>query len=104
MSAIAKTFDQYRLQYASGGPNAAYIECWQNNSNVGTLVFVREGSALLPNKLTSSNTIVLYYLISQFNDVIQILRYEKPLYVWINTDNGMGNVGTSMELIGEQEG
>ena len=99
MNPIKKDFNQYRLQYYNG---QAYIECWQGSAHAGTIVFVKDDTPLPPNKVVN-NSIVLYYSLRRFNDVITILRYEKPLYLWLNPDNLLGCVSTTMEPIGEQE-
>ena len=99
MNPITKDFDQYRLQYYS---EQAYIECWKGGVPAGTIVFQKDGVPLPPNELVN-NRIVLYYLLSRFNEVISILRHEKPLYLWLNPNNLMGSVSTTLEPIGEQE-
>ncbi len=99
MNPIAKDFDQYRLQYYSG---QAYIECWKGPVCVGNIVFVKETLPLPANKF-ANNALAIYYPLSRFNDVVTILRYEKPLYLWFNPDNLLGCVSTTKEPIGEQE-
>ena len=41
---------------------------------------------------------------SRFNEVIATLRYEKPLYLTLDTTLNVGWLGTSAEPVGEQEG
>jgi hypothetical protein len=105
MGVIHKDFNEYRMQYVTGGPtdHRAYITCWKDRVAVGTIVFVDDESQLPSNKDYNGRP-VLYYPLSRFNDLINILRYEKPLYIWLNTDNLMGNIGTTLEPVGEQEG
>jgi len=44
------------------------------------------------------------YSLSQFNDIISILRYEKkPLYLFLETDGFKGGVATTEEPIEEKE-
>jgi hypothetical protein len=44
------------------------------------------------------------FAISRFNDVITILREEKPLYLSFNTNNKVGGVVTDeREEVGEEE-
>ena len=39
-----------------------------------------------------------------FDSIMAILREEKPVYVNLNTANGIGTVATSAEPVGEEEG
>lgn len=55
------------------------------------------------NFINSNDNIVLHYHISRFNDIINILRYEKPLYIYIETDNWGRGILTDPEGIGEEE-
>ena len=49
--------------------------------------------------------IKLHYPISQFNDIISILRYyeKKNLYLFIETDSLKGGISTTKELVEEKE-
>jgi hypothetical protein len=40
----------------------------------------------------------------RFEEVIATMRYEKPLYLALNTTSSVGWLGTSDEPVGEQEG
>ena len=103
MNPIYKDFDQFKMQYVSGSQHQAYISCWKQGVYVGTIVFVKDDTLVPPNRVGEQGNILLYYPLGRFNDVITILRYEKPLYLWLNPDNLFGNVGTTIEPIGEQE-
>jgi hypothetical protein len=103
MPAVSKPFNGYRFQYYAGsGSPGAYITCWQDSISVGTLVFAADGTELPANKI-QDNSVILYYPLSRFSQVLDILRNEKPLYLWLNTDNGFGHVGSSIEPVGEEE-
>ena len=41
---------------------------------------------------------------SRFPHVLELVQFEKPLYLGVNTDNGFGYVATTLEPVGEQEG
>jgi len=46
----------------------------------------------------------IHYPLSRFNDVINILREEKPLYLFLNLDNKIGTLATTeIEPAGEEE-
>ena len=70
---------------------------------VGRIVFFKEGSAIPPNASYPEPSI--HYPLSRFNDVINILREEKPLYLLLNLTNMIGTLATSdIEPVGEEEG
>jgi hypothetical protein len=49
-------------------------------------------------------TPVIHYPLGRFDHIIGILRYEKPLYLFLNLDNLIGHVATSeLEPTGEEE-
>ena len=46
----------------------------------------------------------LHYPLSQFNDIISILRYEKkPLYLFLERDSLKGGISTTAELIAKEQ-
>jgi len=48
--------------------------------------------------------ITIRYHIDRFNDIINILRYEKPLKIYIDTESLIGGISTgTSEPVGEQE-
>jgi hypothetical protein len=82
----------------------AAINCNNVNQYVGTLWFVDTYPIPFQNAL-SKDGIVIYYNTSHFNDIIGILRYEKPLRLELDTDKLEGSIVTySYEPVGEQEG
>ena len=64
---------------------SAYIHLSdKDNNNLGALRFVDE-SPLPKNIINEDGTFDIFYHIDRFNDIINILRYEKPL--WVSIDN-----------------
>lgn len=103
MASVRKDFDSYLLYYYSTLPYPALIQCYQGSTFVGGIVFYPDGSSLPPNRNTASGP-EIHYPISRFDDVMSILRYEKPLALALNTDNLIGYVTTSSrEPVGEEE-
>jgi len=109
MPYVTKPVDTYVLYYlsSSGGgpqvgvPQLAEIDCFSRQAGrSGILYFFPNGASLPPNANTI-NGIYIYYHLSQFNDVITILREEKPLTLWFNEDNKVAYVATSSESIGQ---
>ncbi len=73
------------------------------NSYVGRIVFFKDESTI-PDNANYSSGPSIHYPLSRFNDVINILRQEKPLYLFLNLNNKIGIVATSdREPVGEEE-
>lgn len=90
----------YQVQYAA---NSFAPRIWLKdtaNADIGQLVFMPDGKALPPDTATS-----LYYHLSNYPHVLDLLRNEKPVY-WHFVGTGGGNenaVRTSPEPQGEGE-
>ena len=103
MATVTRAFDSYRIWYSSRHPYEAHIYCYKATKLVGRIVFFKDDTAIPPNANQPSGPSI-HYPISRFNDVINILRYEKPLYLHLNLANLIGEVATSdLEPTGEQE-
>lgn len=103
MSLIRKDFDSYKIWYSSGHPYDAHIYCYKEGTYVGRFVFYKDGQNVPPNSNLPSGP-SLHYPLSRFNDIVSILRYEKPLYLFLNTANNIGHLATSQnEPVGDQE-
>lgn len=110
MPLVARNFDTYSVTYIGGrslqsGEPGADVNCYLGSVRVGLIRFFRDTATTPANQLNRDGTLGLYYEMSRFGDVITLLRYEKPLFLAVNTDNGFGYVATStLEPTGEQEG
>jgi hypothetical protein len=99
-----KKFDQYRIFYMTGGSEVPLIDCYQGGTHVGKLVFHDTTGAPPANLVTADGILYLRFKLSQFGDVIGILRQEKPLFLRLSTPSLKGWVGTDgAEPVGEQE-
>lgn len=104
MATVKKDFDSYKIWYYSRHGYEALVYCYQGGVYVGRIVFFPDEGALPPNVNYASGPSI-HYPLSRFNDVISILRYEKPLYLFLNLDNLIGFVATQdLEPTGEEEG
>jgi len=110
MAFLQQQFDSY-LIYSRSGPDGvgpwtggyrAMVNCFKANTYVGGMRFLAE-SVPLPTNTGTASSIELHYPLSRFNDIVTILRYEKPLYLFFYTDSLVGMLSTTSEPIGEQE-
>ena len=112
MSVIQKRFTSYDLHYLSNstaiyGTRYSNAEVTLNVSNnqegyIGRIHF-REEFPVRANFIDVNNFINIHYHINRFNDIINILRYEKPLYIYIETVHYGGGISTESERVGDQE-
>lgn len=112
MTVIQKAFGMYRIDYLSRSQETFGVihsitevsvrVSPHNQDQVGIIMF-RDEFPPRTNFINSNDNIVLHYHISRFNDIINILRYEKPLYIYIETDNWGRGILTDPEGIGEEE-
>ena len=98
-----KRFDSYKITYYSRWTHDALIQFASNGQLVGQITFVSEGDNIANYTNSAPDGFIdLYLRISKFNDIINILRLEKPLALFLQSDNGVGAIQT-MEPIEEQE-
>jgi hypothetical protein len=102
----SSSFDSYTIQYTSHpGPGyIAMINCYLAGVYKGSIRFYPDNVTLPPNFLTAQKQIVMHFPIRRFEDIITIIRYEKPLWILLFDDTLWGYLGTgSTEPVGEQE-
>jgi hypothetical protein len=102
---VSAPFDNYKIFYWSQhSPQLrAAIYCYQGVKYVGRMVFVDDAQPLPAN--TGNTQPNLNYHLRQFNDLMTLVREEKPLSLFLNLDNGIGIVSTDEnEPTGEDEG
>lgn len=103
MATVKKEFDSYKIWYSSGHPYEAHIYCYKGYSYVGRIVFFKTDSEIPENANYSSGPSI-HFGIDRFNDIISILREEKPLYLFLNLSNLIGLLATDeREPVGEEE-
>lgn len=101
-----RSFDSYKISYLSGHNNfAVEVNCNDDKTLVGRLRFVDEGQFQFANSLGPDGILYVYYPLKRFPDVLEILREEKPLLMYVDTDSGTGSLSTGpYEPVGEDEG
>jgi hypothetical protein len=104
MPTYQKQFAEYKIIYMTGGNEVPLIDCYDGSTHVGKISFHDEGMPLPPNLVTSTGVLYLRYRLKQFKDVMDILRYEKPLFLRLTTPSLVGFIATQQgEPVGEQE-
>lgn len=107
MPMVTTEMDHYAVMYIGGTSlvsreAGARIDCFKGTARVATISFFGDGFNV-PNQVLPDGTLALYYEMSRFGDVIDTIRYEKPLALAINSDTGFGYITTTREPVGEQE-
>ena len=95
--------DEYEVLYAA---NSFVPRIWLKNGGtfIGQLIFKPNGSALPPDA-TSGGQVNLYYHLDDFENALDLLRNEKPMYL-LFSGSGPGfenGIKTTEEAIGEGE-
>ncbi len=102
-SKAGRDFDNYKLWYFSSGDLFALIHCYKETVFVGRVCFFNEGTAIPPNADLPNGPSV-HFSASRFNDVLTILKKERPLYLILNPATLTGMVAnTYFEWIGDEE-
>jgi len=98
-----KKIDEYEVMYSA---NKFVPRIWLKSRGkyIGQLIFNPNGSALPPDKM-SGNQVNLYYHLEDFQNVIDLLRNEQPLYLlYAGSGPGFENgIKTTAEPVGEGE-
>jgi hypothetical protein len=110
MTFIVKPFDTYQIKYLSFTDNSgnsrvyAAISCYNGSQYVGVLWFL-DTYPIADQNIVGKDGLKIIYHTRHFNDIVGILRYEKPLRLEFDTDKKEGSLLTATwEPAGEQEG
>ena len=95
--------DMYEVLYSANGfpPRIAL----KNAGNyVGQMIFKPNGTTL-PADAIANNQVQLYYHLDDFQHAIDLLRNEKPIYMYYNGSGGgfENGIRTMAERVGEGE-
>jgi hypothetical protein len=95
--------DAYEVLY-SANKFSPRIALKHAGENIGQMIF-KPNAATLPADTNVSGQIVLYYHLDDFHNAIDLLRNEKPIYLYFNgSGDGFENgIKTMVEKIGEGE-
>jgi len=109
MAQFTNGFDAYQAFYYTGPTQLqAVIQVYAAGVFTGRIGFYPDAGPVVPNGTinpTGVNVPAVNYALSRFEDVMTMLHTEKPLYIFLDTGNGIGFVGTAqLEPVGEEEG
>lgn len=95
-------FNQYQIFFYAKPFKSRLIQLYNDGTLVGSLSF--DDYKELPENTHTDTAINLKYMESDYQDVIDLLRNESPLHIWINGENGVGGLSTAAdEPVGEGE-
>lgn len=101
---IISGIEQYKAvlygKDATAGDLVAFIHCYHSGKNLMTCEFYRDESALPENRYKGGR-VGLVYPWSHFDEVIDVLRNEKPLYFGFIGSTKVGYISTQQEPVGE---
>jgi hypothetical protein len=93
--------DEYEVMYSS---NKFPPRIWLKNAGkyIGQLVFQPNGATLTPDSMAGTQC-NLYYHLDDFQNCIDLLRNEKPMYLlWAGAGSENG-IKTMAEAVGEND-
>jgi hypothetical protein len=109
MPVIHKQVHSYHIGYISDDNSApypkesAYIQLRdEDKQHIGKLIFV-DMSPLPNNIVHQDNEFDAFFNLDRFNDIINILRYEKPIGTDFDTDYKKLRIQAAQEPVGEEE-
>ncbi len=78
--------------------------CNLEDKEIGQIKFYNDQTNLPANDTVSSSDLIeCHYLADQYTEIVDLLRYEKPIFLHFNTTTNMGHISTKCEPIGELE-
>jgi hypothetical protein len=107
MPIVNFNIDEYFIEYSSNNPPE--INLSSASKCVGKLVFKPNGS-ILPPPTNPNGIVTLYYHLEDFQNIIDVLRNEKPVWLSfasitspVGSGTSYGGIRTGKEPIGEGE-
>ena len=91
-------FDNYSIKYIRN-PNyeiCAIITCNWKDRRVGELRFYPDSESY-SNLYDNKGEITLVFDINHFNNIIDMIRKERPIYLGLDTDSGYGYITTDLK-------
>jgi hypothetical protein len=103
---VQKYFNKYRIAIRT--KDFAEIECYDTNVSqnnpVADLRLYEDVSSHQNAYVSSMDRIILAFHIDRFNDVYNLIRYEKPVFAYIDPQTlSVGHVSSQQEPVGEQD-
>jgi hypothetical protein len=100
---VLTKIDQYEVMYSA---NTFVPRIWLKSKNkfIGQLVFQPNGSALPPDNMVD-NLVNLYYHLDDYQNAMDLLRNESPMYLLYSGSGGgfENGIKTTPEATGEGE-
>jgi hypothetical protein len=95
--------DDYEVMY-SANQFPPWVSLKSGGAFIGQLIFQPDGSALPPNTQTGTQ-VSLYYHLQGLQNVLDLLRNEKPMYLLYSGSGGgfENGIKTTPEPVGEEE-
>ncbi len=95
--------DQYEVMYSA---NTFFPRIWLKSGGkpIGQLIFKPNGSSLPPDSMTNGQ-VNLYYHLDDYQNAIDLLRNESPMYLLYSGSGGgfENGIKTTQEAVGEGE-
>jgi len=86
-------FDNYRLFYRSGPTDyEAKITCYNKKDRVAMILFLND-AVQLPNNELQSLPMKIYYRISSFSSIHNIIQTENPLSIYVYENSKTCEIG-----------
>ena len=102
MAAVYKEFDSYKFWYYGKNQHRIQIQMYNGQDYVGTMDFRK--SDQLPDNEWNGEHIRLSFHKDDFQNIMDLIRNEAPLFAWMNPKNLIGGVATvEQEPVGEGE-
>jgi hypothetical protein len=95
--------DAYEVLYSANGFSPR-IALKNAGNHIGQMIFMPNGAAL-PADTVVNNQAQLHYHLDDFQNAIDLLRNEKPIYMYYNGSGGgfENGIRTMSEKVGEGE-
>jgi hypothetical protein len=95
MTVIRRNFDSYDLAYVSRKDDAidtpkATITCYDDKEEVGGITFL--SGKQLPLSYYENDLICVFFDLSLFSDILNIIRHEKNLRLFVEDTIGSGGI------------
>lgn len=110
MKVIDREIDQYWIHIQSGGSSSktiyphALIRCYSGEDLVMQANFFEDGKKFPDNHYDKRNKLVyLRYPLSMYQNILDLLRNEKPIYFRYTIELKQGFIRTGKEPVGEGE-
>jgi hypothetical protein len=101
---MTNEFNSYRLYYHSA-PQYSWqsrLYFYNEGAYVGSVFFMKDGESI-PGNIEVAGHPRLHFPSSKFEEIMNVLRHEAPLYLSLVPSNGIGTISSSNEPIGEEE-